>query len=382
MALRKAAETFNRQQHTYRVEIISSLRRNYKNWVHREAATGTLPCLLDFDGPQLAEFAWLKYLKPLDQFVTPKLLNDFLPSILTQGTYQGQLYSLGQFDSGVGLWGNRRYLRAAGVRIPTLQSPWSLAEFEDALAKLTALKEVGYAISFSFYNGVSEFYSYAYAPILQSFGGDLIDRRTYRSAKGILDGPQSVAAMKRLQYWIDKGWTQVVFDRPDDFEKSKVALSWTGHWTYQSYHKVLGKDLVLMPLPDFGRGIKTGMGSWSWGISSTCHDPAGAWAFLSHLLSTKEIVRMTNINNAIPARRSALAQSPLYGPRGPLKLFVQQLAIGGTPRPMTPAYSTISQAFAEAVHNIIAAGDVQSELSKAVGIIDRTIAENHGYPYP
>jgi len=381
-ALRQAVETFNRQQHTYRVEISSSLRRNYKNWMHREAATGTLPCLLDFDGPQLAEFAWPRYLKPIDQFVPRELLNDFLPSIIAQGTYQGRLYSLGQFDSGVGLWGNRRYLRAAGVRIPTLQSPWSLAEFEDALAKLTALKEVDYAINFAFYSRVGEFYSYAYAPIVQSFGGDLIDRRTYRSTKGILNGSQSVAAMKRLQYWIDKGWTQVVFDRPDDFEKGKVALSWTGHWAYQSYHKALGKDLVLMPLPNFGRGIKTGMGSWSWGISNTCHDPAGAWAFLAQLLSAKEIVRMTNINNAIPARWSALMQSPLYGPRGPLKLFVQQLAIGGMPRPVTPAYSTISQAFAEAVSNIIAGGDVQSNLSKAVDIIDRTIAENRGYPYP
>ncbi len=380
--LRKAAEIFNRQQHTYRVEVISSLRRNYKNWVHREAATGTLPCLLDFDGPQLAEFAWPRYLKPIDQFVTPELLNDFLPSIVAQGTYQGQLYSLGQFDSGVGLWGNRRYLRAAGVRIPTLQSPWRLAEFEDALSKLTALKEVDYAISFSFFSRGGEFYSYAYAPIVQSFGGDLIDRRTYRSAKGILDGPQSVAAMKHFQHWIDKGWTKVVFDRPDDFEKGKIALSWTGHWGYQSYHKALGKDLVLMPLPDFGRGIKTGMGSWGWGISSSCHAPAGAWAFLAHLLSPKEIVRMTNINNAIPARRSALAQSPLYGPRGPLKLFVQQLSIGGTPRPVMPAYDTISQAFAEAVYNIMAGGDVQSELSKAVDIIDGTIAKNRGYPYP
>ena len=380
--LRKAAETFNRQQHTYRVEVISSLRRNYKNWVHREAATGTLPCLLDFDGPQLAEFAWPRYLKPIDRFVTPELLNDFLPSIIAQGTYQGQLYSLGQFDSGVGLWGNRRYLRAAGVRIPTPQSPWSLAEFEDALAKLTALKEVDYAINFSFYNRAGEFYSYVYAPIVQGFGGDLIDRRTYRSAKGILDGPQSVAALKHVQYWIDKGWTKTVFDRPDDFEKGKAALSWNGHWSYQLYRKALGKDLVLMPLPDFGRGIKTGMGSWSWGISSTCRDPAGAWAFLAQLLSAKEIVRMTNINGAIPARQSALAQSPLYGPRGPLKLFMQQLAIGGTPRPTTPAYSTISQAFAEAINNIVAGGDVQSELSKAVGSIDRTIAENRGYPYP
>ena len=68
-----------------------------------EAATGTLPCLLTFDGPRLAEFAWLQYLQPIDRFATPELLQDFLPSIIKQRTSQGLLYSLGQFSSGVGL---------------------------------------------------------------------------------------------------------------------------------------------------------------------------------------------------------------------------------------------------------------------------------------
>ncbi len=379
--LRKAAETFNRRQHGYKVEITSNLRRNYENWVRREAASGTLPCLLEFDGPLLHAFAWPQFLQPIDPFVPPGFLHDFLPSVVAQGSYQGRLYSLAQYDSGLGLWGNRRYLRAAGLRIPTLNAPWSLEEFEQALAKLTALEEVDYAINFALYNRGEEFYSYAYAPILQGFGGDLIDRRRVR-AKGMLDGPQSVAAMKYFQRWIAKGWTQVVFDRQDDFDKGKAALSWSGNWTYRSYHKSLGKDLVLMPLPDFGRGIKTGMGSWSWGISSTCDDPAGAWTFLAHLLSTREILRMTKVNGAMPARRSAIAQSPLYGARGPARLFVQQLAIGGVPRPATPAYATISNAFRGATANIIAGGDVQSELSKAADIIDREIAARRGFPYP
>ena len=381
-ALKKAAEKFNRSQHVYLVEITSSLRRDYKGWVHREAANGTLPCLLGFDGPLLGEFAWLQYLQPIDRFVPTELLTDFLPSIVAQGTYHGRLYSLGQYDSGVGLWGNRRYLRAAGLRLPTLQSPWSLAEFEDALEKLSALKDVAYAINFSLPMKYGEFYPYAYAPILQSFGGDLIDRHSYRTAKGVLDGLPSVTAMKHFQRWVQKGWTRDASRQSDDFEKGKAALSWQGHWVYPSYHKALGKDLVLMPLPDFGQGIRTGMGSWAWGISSTCHDPAGTWSFLAYLLSTKEIVRMTNVNGAIPARRSAMTQSPLYGPNGPLRLFVQQLEVGGVPRPPTPVYGTISKVFAEAVSNIVAGADVQSELSQAADIIDQTIAENRGYPYP
>ena len=199
----------------------------------------------------------------------------------------------------------QRYLLTAGVRIPTLNAPWSLAEFEDALAKLTALKEVDYAINFALYNQHGgEFFSYAYAPILQGFGGDLIDRRTYLQSKGVLDGTQSVIAMKHFRRWLDKGWTHAVFDRHDDFDKGKVALSWTGHWAYSNYYKALGKDLILLPMPNFGRGIKTSMGSWSWGISSACRAPADAWAFLAHVLSTSEIVKMTNINvsaNFVPS---------------------------------------------------------------------------------
>jgi len=198
--LQESVERFNRQQHAYRAELTSSLRRDYESWVLREAASGTLPCVLEFDGPFLAEFAWPQYLQPIDRFVSPAMLKDFLPSIVAQGTYQGRLFSLGQYDSGIGLWGNRRHLLAAGVRIPTLNDPWTLGEFEQALAKLTALPGIDYAINFSFYAKGNEFYAYSFAPILQGFGGDLIDRRTYRNAKGVIDGPQSVTAMKHLQH--------------------------------------------------------------------------------------------------------------------------------------------------------------------------------------
>lgn len=380
--VKKTADAFNRRQSTYRVEFVSSLRRDYATWVHSEAANGTLPCLLDFDGPFLAEFAWPQYFQPIDQFVPKEMLADFLPSIVAQGSYQGRLYSLGQFESGVLLWGNRRYLRAAGVRIPTLQAPWTLDEFEQVLASLTTVKGPAYPINLAFYNGRGdEFFSYGYAPILQGFGGDLIDRGPMGRAKGVLDGPRSVEAVEHFKRWFTKGWASAV-DQPNDLAQGKVALSWNGHWTYRTVHAALGDDLVVMPLPDFGHGIKTGMGSWGWAISSTCRAPAGAWAFMADLLSTESILRMTNINGAVPARRSALMQSPLYSADGPLQLIVQQLELGGIPRPVTPAYGTISQSFRNAIVNIVAGGDTKTELGKAAATIDRDIAAHRGYPYP
>lgn len=380
--VKQTADTFNRRQNRYRIEFVPSLRRDYATWVHREAANGTLPCLLDFDGPFLPEFAWPQYFQPIDHFVPRDMLDDFLPSIVAQGRYQGRLYSLGQFESGVVLWGNRRYLRAAGVRIPTLRTPWSLSEFEQAMARLASLKQLDYPISFAFYNGrADEFFSYGYAPILQGFGGDLIDRRPFGRAKGVLDGPHSVRAVQHLKRWIAAGWASAQ-DRPTDLALGKVALSWNGHWAYRSARKALGDDLILMPLPDFGHGIKTGMGSWSWAISSTCDNPAGAWAFMAELLSTESILRTTNINGAVPARRSALRRSPMYAAHGPLHLIARQLELGGVPRPATPAYGTISMAFRNAIINIIAGGDTQTELGKAAEMIDRDIAAHRGYPYP
>lgn len=282
---------------------------------------------------------------------------------------------------GLGLWANRRYLEASGVRIPTVAEPWSLKEFEQSLQKIAAVKGVQYPLSMTVYAGTSEFYAYAYSPILQGFGGDLIDRRTYRTARGVLDGPHSVAAMKRFQYWFKRGWTRPIFARNNDFELGKTALSWTGHWKYANYRKALGDDLILLPLPDFGRGIKTGMGSWNWGISSTCGVPEGAWAFLAYLTSPEEILRMTNANGALPARKSALAKSRLYGENAPLEVFAQQLTAGhGVPRPAMPGYSTISKSFSNAVSDILEGGDVQAALSRAAVEIDADIAINYGYP--
>ena len=380
--VKRAADAFNRRQNAYRVEFVSSLRRDYATWVHHEAANGTLPCLLDFDGPFLAEFAWPQYFQPIDRFIPQAMLDDFLPSIVAQGSYQGHLYSLGQFESGVVLWGNLRYLRAAGVRIPTIQAPWTLDEFDQVLARLATLKELDHAINLSFYNGRGdEFFTYGYAPILQGFGGDLIDRGPMGRAKGVLDGPRSVNAVKRFKHWFDAGWASTQ-DKPDDLPMGKVALAWNGHWHYRTAYKALGQDLVVLPLPDFGHGIKTGMGSWGWAISTTCHAPEGAWAFMADLLSTEEILRMTTMNGAVPARRSALRQSPLYAPDGPLQLIVQQLELGGVPRPVTPAYGTISLAFRNAIMNIVMGADTQTELSKAAAIIDQDIAAHQGYPYP
>ena len=136
-------------------------------------------------------------------------------------------------------------------------------------------------------------------------------------------------------------------------------------------------------MPNFGGKAVTGMGSWNWGITSSCENPDLAWKFLEYLVEPEQILRMTDANGAVPARKSAAAMSDLFGEGGPLNIFVQQLEGGvALERPVTPAYPVISSAFDEAIRNIIAGGNVQDELNKAVEKIDLDIEDNQGYPLP
>jgi multiple sugar transport system substrate-binding protein len=66
-----------------------------------------------------------------------------------------------------------------------------------------------------------------------------------------------------------------------------------------------------------------------------------------------------------------------------MRLMVEQLQGGlAVPRPTTPAYPVITNAFAEAVQNIVTGADVQEELNDAVETIDQDIQDNQGYPAP
>jgi multiple sugar transport system substrate-binding protein len=330
-------------------------------------------------------YAWSGYLMPLDDYVSDELKADFLPSIIGQGTYAGKLYSLGTFDSGLAIWGNKAYLEKAGVRVPTgIDDAWTGEEFMDALEKLQALDEVEYAIDLKLNYGVGEWYTYGFSPIMQSFGGDLIDRNTYESADGVLNSPEAVAAMTFFQELFTKGYANPNPAGDDDFYGRKIsALSLVGHWMWGPHSEGLGDDLVLLPMPNFGGKAVTGMGSWNWGLTSSCPSPDAAWKVLEYLVSPDEILRMTNANGAVPARKSAIAKSDLYAEGGALNLFVQQLEGGvAVPRPATPAYPVITQSFAEATQNIISGADVKAELDKAVEKIDMDIEDNQGYPMP
>jgi len=381
LVLEEQVDDFRTLHRGLEVELTLIPEGSYQGQVQAAAAAGDLPDVLELDGPYVARFAWLGALTPIDGLLPAHLRDDLLPSIVAQGSYGNRLWAVGAFDSGLGLFARRSRLEAVDARIPERpEAAWTADELESILRRLAATDDDGALLDLKLNYG-DEWLTYGFSPAIQSAGGDLVDRET-GLASGALDGPPAVAALKRIQRWITDG---LVDPNLDDaaFTAGRVEVSWVGHWEYDRYRAAAGDDLVLLPLPDFGRGSRTGQGSWCWTVTRTARRPEAAIAFIELLLDDQRVLEITRANGAVPATRSAVATSSRFAPGGPLHLFVEQLSGGwSVPRPRTPGYPAISAAFARAFRDIRDGADVRSSLERAARRIDLDVSDNHGYPFP
>ena len=379
--IQSQVKRFNASQTNVFAQLVEIAEANYDTQVQSAAASKQLPDVLEFDGPMLANYAWKGYLRPLDGLAA-EVRADLLPSLGQQGTYAGKLYAVGTFDSGLGLFANLRLLEQVKARIPTnIASAWTMAEFNELLAKLAAQEKQtggdGQVLDLKRdYRG--EWWTYGFYACLVSAGADLIDRAKYQSAGAVLNSPPAVAALTQMQQWFTAGYVDPNTDGRA-FVDGKTAISWVGHWEYPRYRQAIGDLLVLLPLPDFGTGSRTGMGSWAWGVTRECRHPEAALRFIEFLLRPEEIEAIVRANGAVPARRSVIERSELYRAGGPLRLYAEQLNQSAVPRPVTPAYPVITSAFQEVMAKVIEGGDVKSALDGAVKTIDHDIRDNDGY---
>lgn len=379
--LESQVERFNARQDSIRVEVEFLPEGSYHAQLQASAIAGQLPDLVDLDGPYVALLAWQGHLRPLTGLLPDSLLADVLPSIREQGTWRDELWALGTFDSGLGLYARRSALESAGARIPASpDAAWTAAELDTLLAVLSADDPDGAVLDLKLsYEG--EWFAYAFQPALRSAGGGLMRAGANgHEARGVLDGPESAGALGVLQRWIAGGRVDPNLDDAA-FVSGRVPLSWSGHWDYPAYADALGDDLVLVPLPDFGEGTRTGQGSWVWGVAADTDREREAATFLAFLLEPDEVLAMTASNGAVPGTRSAADRSDLYGPGGPLDLLRRQLEEGwATPRPRTPAYPFVSSVFQDVFEALRNGEPLGPVLDEAAATIDREVDDNRGYP--
>ncbi|MDT0328568.1 ABC transporter substrate-binding protein [Nocardiopsis lambiniae] len=390
VALQNAVDAFGDLNPDITVELTLIPEADYTTTL-TTSSPDELPDVIEFDGPTMASLVYNGKLSPIDDLVSEETRANATESILAQGTLDGSLYGLGVFDSGLGVYGNAALLDEAGISYPEgIEDAWTAEEFTAALADLAVEDEDGRVLdvkqNYGFGSG-SEWTTYAFSPVVWSAGGSLIEDD---SADGALNTPATVEALSLVQEWA--AYTDANTD-DNAFVSGDVALSLVGHWEYPNYVEALGEDLVVLPLPDFGNGVKTGQGSWAWGVSSTSGNGSAAGAFIDFLMADEQVAALTAANGAPPGTATATEASDLYGPGGDLELFADQLAATcgrgaitadcvSVPRPVTAGYPVITRQFAEAFATIWDGGDVSGALDGAVRAIDTDFADNDSFTIP
>lgn len=377
-ASKAAVERFNKSQDKYKVVMELIPEGAYTETINAAALAGKLPCALDMDQPVVPNFAWAGNLVELNNLIPARLLDQL--NNVGKGTYKGKVYSVGQFDVSLALFGRKSVLKKYGLREATLEKPYTLEEFNHVLETLKKSGEFRYPFDINT-SWSGEWYSYGFGPFLKSFGGDEINRSTYLESEGSLNGDAAV----QWGTWMQSLVKNKYIDRkPTDdkgFLQGKVAIHYNGSWAVGDMTKAYGDDLAIMPVPDFGHGPVIGGGSWHWGISQACPEKSGAAAWLTFLLQPEEVAAMSNATSLIPNTQAAAAMTENYKAGGKWRIFYEFSKAYAQMRPETPAYPVITSSFEKAVNDILDGNDVQESLDKAVDVIDRNITDNNGYGF-
>ena len=338
---------------------------------------GNLPDILDVDGPVMPNWAWAGYMQPL--VIDEAVIANFLPG--TKGIWDGKLYSIGLWDAAVALVTRQSTLDALGLTAPTLDDPWDMAEFMAALDAAKASGNYDYPLDLGM-AWTGEWYPYAFSPFLQSFGGDIVDRTTYTTAEGALNGDAAMAFGAWWQMLFTEGYapgtSQDPADRDSGFVDGKYAFSWNGNWA------ALGAltahdDTLFLPAPDFGAGSKIGAASWQFGVSATSEHPDGAAAFIQFALNDQYLADFSNGIGLIPATATAAGLTENYKDGGPMAVFFGLTSAQALVRPVTPGYVVAAKVFEKALADIANGADVAETLDAAVDEIDADIAANSNY---
>lgn len=368
---------FNAAQSKWRVVAQSLPQGGYSQSIVAASLAGRMPCIMTVDSPTVASYAWAGHLRPLDAYVPATTIAEVGPAAV--GRYGGRVYALGQIDAALAIFTTRPILQSVGARVPTLDRPWTGAEFQTLLERLKAGGRYRYPLDLATRDDKPSWWTYAFSPMLQSFGGDLIDRQTMTSAEGTLNGDAALRFGRWFQTLFAKGLVNRKEPDENGFVKGRSALVYTGNWWAADYRTFAGDDLLILPPPDFGHGVKIGGGSWQWAISRTCAHPEGAGAFIRFLLHPVNVAAMSDASGGVPVTEAGAAATTAFGPGGESRVFYDLTRRFAVERPSTPAFPTIANAFTAAMRDVMDGGDVRDALDDAVDDIDDTIADNPGF---
>ena len=374
---KNAIEQFNE---LYAGEIEASLQMiprgngyEYENKINAAATSGSLPDIIAMDGPSVANYADSGIIVPIDEYFTEDKLEDFVPSIIKQGTVDGQLYALGAAESTVVLFYNKDVLDA-GIQAPTtLEDAWTWKEVYEISKKLKTNDMYGINLDWD----LGEGQIYAFAPMIWSNGGELLSEDG-KKIDGYLNSDKSIEALEFYQKFAVEGLINLQ-PLPNDFEEGKSAMYLMGSWEIQTIEESYPDfNYGITYYPKFSESSKvvSPSGDWCFGITSGSENQEAAAKLLEFLTSAEEVEEYCSAISKPPARISVFDNMEEYQDENK-KVIKEQVINTAHPRPISTSYPVLSSEFASALQDIRTGVDVKDALAKVVTRFNEDIKRNN-----
>lgn len=372
------AKAFNEANENIKVEVEYIPRAGggsgYEDKINTALTTNQLPDIITLDGPNAAAYADAGIIAPIGEYIAKESLDDYLPSIIEQGTVGGELYGLGAMESTVGLYYNEELLNKYGIKPGTMENIWTWDDLLAAGEKIT--KGENYPALEMEFNWTGEWKIYAFAPFIWSNGGDVVAEDGL-TAEGVFNSKENAEALGFIKKLVDGGIATATPEE-NSFHLGKSAFMLNGPWAMpdlEANYPNINWGVMPYPVSSKTKKLQVPTGSWQFAVTSQSKYTAEAAKVVEWMTNTESVVAMTNAIGMPPARKSAVASLPAYQ-EGARKVMLDQLAVGGHARPISAIYPVISRNFEEAIDAVIYGEDPQTVLDQKVQVIEREAKRN------
>jgi multiple sugar transport system substrate-binding protein len=326
-------------------------------------AGGVVPDVLRADITWVPEFANDGALLALDQAMPDfsQLADQTFAGPLATNKWDGHYYGLPLDTNTRLLFYSKSVFAKAGISAP----PATIEEFEADMAKIKATG----ASTHPYAEGGTG--SWNILPWIFSMGGGLTNA-DQTQASGVLNGPQTVAAVQKLSDWLKLGYLSPSIlggglGTTDALGKGDTGMIVDGPWMPDIFHNQYPNlDYALAPLPAGAAGSVSVVGGEDIVVFKQTQNQAAALAFTRFMLSSEAQLAMGKVGN-MPVLKSLTGNSqlPSY-----YAIFQQQL-LTAQPRTPNPQWSKIDDVVTNAVLKALR-GDVsvQKSLDDAAATID------------
>lgn len=364
-------DAFNESQDEIFVEaevIIDDGGSSYSDSINAALVAGNLPDLLALDGPYVASFAESDVITSIEEYVDDADREDFVDSIIQQGSYDGELYSLGAMEASVPLYYNKDIFEEEGIEAPsTIEDAWTWDEFLTVAEDLTT--EDRYGLNLFMNYGVGEWLTFMGAPFVWSNNGELI-AEDGSTADGYFNSPETIESLEFIQELFEKG---VVDLNPGEmqFEEGGAAMALGGPWISVSAEDA-GMNWGMMPYP-YKDVPKSPSGSMAYGITTLSDNPEEAYEVMHWMTNEESTIGLSEVTGMPPTRHSAFDKMEHYDEL-PWSIMREQVTQTAHARPQTPAYPVLTDAFAQAFHAAALGEDVEEALNQQIDRVEREIS--------